>query len=129
MFLPLTLGLASRAAVVPAVEGRLAAVARGRLGPVAVAAVEVEVDDALAVVGFLSVVEVEVEEEGAGRLARPVEAGPPEPGRVLATAALGLVAPATGWDAGEEGGGGRTGTDGGAKNKEEKQRKWRKRKK
>lgn len=103
----------SRAVVVPEVEGRLVEVVAGRLGPAAV------VDGAFAVVAFLSVVEVE-EEVGAGRLAGPAAGRPPlaaaELGRVLAAAVvvLGLVAPATGCDAGS---GGHTGTNGGAKNK------------
>lgn len=75
---------------------RLAEVVEGRLDPAAV------VEGALAVVVFLSVVwGVEVATEDTGRLVRP-GAGPAAPavlGRILA-AALGLVAPAAGCDAG-----------------------------
>lgn len=75
---------------------RRLAVVEGRLDPAAV------VEGALAVVVFLSVVwGAEVVTEDTGRLVRP-GAGPAAPavlGRILA-AALGLVAPAAGCDAG-----------------------------
>ena len=92
--LKLTLGLTSRAVVVVEDGGRLVEVVEGRFGPAAA------VDGALAVVVFLSKMEVVVVVEDAGRLVSAV-AEPPAaaaPGRVLA-AALGLVAPATGYDA------------------------------
>ena len=86
----LTLGLRSRVVVVNEDGGRLVDVVGGRFGPAAA------VDGALAVVVFLS--EVEMVFEGVGRL---VAAGTPVAvllGRVLAAAAVGLVAPAAGCD-------------------------------
>lgn len=88
--LTLTLGLTSRVVVVLEDEGRLVEVVEGRFGPAAA------VDGALVTVVFLS--EVEVVEEGVGRLVRAAAAPPLAAavlGRVLA-AALSLVTPAAG---------------------------------
>lgn len=87
----LTLGLRSRVAAVAEDARRLVDVATGRFGPAAA------VGGALAVVVFLS--EVEVVLEGVGRLAGAVPPAAALLGRVLA-AAVGLVAPAAGCDAG-----------------------------
>lgn len=103
------MGLTSRTVVVVEEDaGRLVEVVEGRFGPAAA------VDGALAVVVFLSEMEVVVVED-AGRLVGAA-AEPPAAaalGRVLA-AALGLVAPAAGCDV--------YGSDGG-QNKEGRQRK------